>query len=206
VGTRDGGGTVVDEQAVLRLARRRRLGRRLGLALVPVGVVAWFVVSMWDDGAPDALGLLLLLALGAAAAVGWWRLERSAGQSVAELYRQRGAAGVAGAFTDEELDDARAELALRTCSPPPPGGRARVEGLVDRWARDARAGLLVAPAFVALALAFGVAGRDHGVPVLVPAMWALLAVFHLVQSLRRRRATRRWTAAHGAAARVAGRP
>ncbi|SDO70704.1 hypothetical protein SAMN05660199_02393 [Klenkia soli] len=113
---------------MVRLARRRRLGRRLGVVAVPVVLVGWFVVTSADDGPPDAVSVLALLALAAAVAVGWWWLERGAGRSWAGLRARSGPSGP----TAEQLADARAELALRTCSPPAPGDRVRVEGLVDR--------------------------------------------------------------------------
>ncbi|SCX50907.1 hypothetical protein SAMN03159343_2512 [Klenkia marina] len=201
----DGSGVGDDaEQSVLRLARRRRRGRRAGLAFVPAVLLAWFVVSGWDDGAPDASAVVLVVLLGGGVALGWWWLERSAGQSVADLHRGR---ADSGRFTGEELDDARAEVALRTCSPPPPGGRARVEGLADRWAREGRSLLWVAPFYAVVAAGLVLAHRadpDRGVPWYFAAVWVVLAGVGGVRGLRRRRAARRWLASHGAAPGVAG--
>jgi hypothetical protein len=189
------------EQAVRHLARRRRLRRRLGIAAVPVALVVAFVVATRDDDPPGPTSLLALVALAAAVALGWWWLERGAGGSSARPGRTR-----PGGPTAEELDDARAELALRTCAAPSPGGRARLEALVARRSRDARAWAWVGPGYLAVAGVMGatVLRGDDGIPWPLPLLWAALAAVGMARAFRWRRLTRRWLAAHGSPE-VAGR-
>ena len=203
----DGRGRVgVDEQAVLRLARRRGLGRRIAPVAVPVVLVGWYVAARWDDGPPALAGVLAVLALTAAVAAGWWWLERGA--------RGPGAGPTADRvrpahLTAEDLRDARAELALRTCAAPPEGARTRVAGLADRWCREGLFGLWLAPLFLAVAVLLVVTGGPddaRGVPWPLVALWAAVAVALLCRSVHRRRLAVRWLVEHGTAPEVAGPP
>jgi Zn-dependent protease with chaperone function len=188
--------TQQQDDPVLRLARRRRLRGRAVLILLPVGLLTWAMGATWRDGPPPWPALLSVVALLGAAMAAWWWLERGVGPGLGALVRPR---RDDGAFTAEELADARAEHSLRTGSSASHHDRARVEALAARWTRDARATLVGAPLYIALAVGMFLRAAHHDGPYAPAVLWVALAVALLVRSVHRLRLSRRWLREHATA-------
>lgn len=175
-----------------RRAVRRRWRRRAPAAVVLVGVAVLVVVS--EPRPRPLLAVASLIALLAVAGAGWWWFERGAGESPRRLWRAARDGSAAAATRAEDLDEVRAEYAVRHHLPVPAGSQHRVDRLLAERRKQARQGPWLAAASLGLAVLWWAGDAPAGLVV----TWAVCAVVWSARSVHDRRIVTRWRQAPAA--------